>query len=88
MILASFKTGAEIRQFPPTFVPQDPTLGNYGTILHDPELPLGLFYRNSMFIAVANVIATLFTSSLLGYVFAKYRFFGAQAAVLVRASRR
>jgi multiple sugar transport system permease protein len=79
MILASFKTGAEIRQFPPTFVPQDPTLGNYGTIVNDPELPLGLLYRNSLFIAVANVIATLFTSSLLGYVLAKYRFFGSQA---------
>ena len=79
MILASFKTGAEIRQFPPTFVPQDPTLGNYGTIVNDPELPLGLLYRNSMFIAIANVIATLFTSSLLGYVLAKYRFFGSQA---------
>ena len=79
MILASFKTGAEIRQFPPTFVPQDPTLGNYGTIVNDPELPLGLLYRNSLFIAVANVIATLFTSSLLGYILAKYRFFGSQA---------
>jgi multiple sugar transport system permease protein len=79
MILASFKTGAEIRQFPPTFVPNDPTLGNYGTIVNDPELPLGLLYRNSLFIAVANVIATLFTSSLLGYVLAKYRFFGSQA---------
>ncbi|HYJ60147.1 MAG TPA: carbohydrate ABC transporter permease [Actinomycetota bacterium] len=79
MILASFKTGAEIRQFPPTFFPQDPTLSNYGTILNDPELPLGLFYRNSMFIAIANVIATLFTSSLLGYILAKYRFFGSQA---------
>jgi ABC-type glycerol-3-phosphate transport system permease component len=76
MILASLKTGAEIRQFPPTFVPHDATLSNYGTILSDPELPLGLFYRNSLFIAVLNVIATLFTSSLLGYVLAKYRFWG------------
>jgi multiple sugar transport system permease protein len=79
MILASFKSGAEIRAFPPTFIPQDASFDNYTTILNDPELPLGLFYRNSLFIAVANVITTLFTSSLLGYILAKYRFFGSQA---------
>ena len=78
MILASFKTGAELRQIPPTFWPQDPTLSNYQTIVSDPELPLALFYRNSLFVAVTTVIATLFTSSLLGYVFAKYRFRGRQ----------
>jgi len=76
MILSSFKTGAEIRQIPPTFWPQTPTLQNYRTILTDPELPLSLFYRNSAFVAVANVIATLFTSSLLGYVLAKFEFRG------------
>lgn len=76
MILSSFKTGAEIREFPPTFWPRDWTLDNYTTILNDPELPLELFYRNSAFVAVMNVLATLFTSSLLGYVLAKYDFRG------------
>jgi multiple sugar transport system permease protein len=78
MILASFKTGAELRTIPPTFWPNDATLDNYGTILADPELPLSLFYRNSLFVAVLNVIATLFTSSLLGYILAKYEFRGRQ----------
>jgi len=66
MILGSFKTGAEIRQIPPTFFPQTFTLDNYRKVLTDPQLPLGLFYRNSAIIAVANVIQVLFTSSLLG----------------------
>jgi ABC-type glycerol-3-phosphate transport system permease component len=79
MILASFKTGAEIRAIPPTFWPQEATLDNYRTILADPELPLLLFYRNSLFIAGMNVIATLFTGSLLGYLFAKFTFRGKQA---------
>jgi len=76
MILSSFKTGAEIREFPPTFWPREWTLENYTTILDDPDLPLWLFYRNSAFVAVLNVVATLFTSSLLGYVLAKYEFRG------------
>jgi multiple sugar transport system permease protein len=77
-ILSSFKTGAELRQVPPTFWPQEPTLDNYRTILSDPDLPLALFYRNSLFVALMNVAATLFTASLLGFVFAKYEFRGRQ----------
>jgi multiple sugar transport system permease protein len=74
MILSSFKTGREIRSVPPTFLPEAPTLDNYRTILDDPDLPLWRFYRNSAFVAVANVISTLFTSSLLGYLLAKFQF--------------
>jgi len=74
MILASFKPAAEIRQIPPTFWPADPSLDNYRTILQDPELPLLTFYRNSAFVAIANTVATLFTASLLGYIFAKFEF--------------
>ncbi len=79
MILASFKTGAEIRQIPPTFWPQNPTFDNYATIFNDEDLPLALFYRNSAFIALFNVSAILFTSSLFGFIFAKYEFKGKQA---------
>ena len=76
MILGSFKTGKEIRQIPPTFFPKEFTFENYKTILSDEDLPLGLFYRNSAIIAIANVIQVLFTSSLFGYIFAKFEFKG------------
>ncbi len=76
MIFGAFKTGAEIRQIPPTVVPQDWTLDNFRTILNDPELPLATFYRNSLFVALTNVVVTLFTSSILGFIFAKYVFRG------------
>jgi len=79
MILSSFKTAEEIRRIPPTFWPEQATLDNYRTILDDPELPLALFYRNSAFVAVMNTLATLFTGSILGYIFAKFRFRGRQA---------
>jgi multiple sugar transport system permease protein len=79
MIFGSFKTGAEIRQIPPTFFPQEPTFDNYVTIFTDEDLPLGIFYRNSAIIAVANVILVLFTSSLFGYIFAKFDFRGKSA---------
>jgi len=76
MIMGSFKTGREIRQIPPTFLPQQFTLDNYRTVLADEDLPLGIFYRNSAIIALANVVQVLFTSSLFGYIFAKFHFRG------------
>ena len=76
MIFGAFKTGPDIRQIPPTFLPQEWTLENFTTILEDPTLPLWTFYRNSLFVAVSNVVITLFTSSVLGYIFAKYVFRG------------
>lgn len=79
MIFGSFKTGAEVRAIPPTFWPSDWTLDNYKTILQDPELPLSTYYRNSLFVAVVNVFVALFSGSLLGFIFAKYRFRGRQA---------
>ncbi|MBN1449396.1 MAG: carbohydrate ABC transporter permease [Anaerolineales bacterium] len=79
MILGSFKTGREIRQIPPTFIPQEFTLENYEKVLTDEDLPLGIFYRNSAIIALANVVQVLFTSSLFGYIFAKFEFKGKKA---------
>lgn len=74
-ILASFKTHAEI--IDPahrTFLPRNFTLSNYETIFNDSTLPLARFYANSLFVALSNVVIHTFTSSLFGYVFAKFNF--------------
>jgi len=76
MILGSFKSSTEIIRIPPTFFPEDPTLENYQTVLNDPHVPLGRYYLNSLIVAVSVVVLTLFTSSLAGFIFAKYQFFG------------
>lgn len=76
MILGSVKTATELIRIPPTFWPDNPTLDNYKTILTDPKLPLARFYLNSTIVAVCNVISNLFTSSLMGFLFAKYEFRG------------
>ncbi|QPC83378.1 carbohydrate ABC transporter permease [Phototrophicus methaneseepsis] len=74
-ILASFKTHAEIiNPAETTFLPREFTTENYETILSDETLPLGRFYFNSAFIAVGNVITLSITSSIFGYVFAKFNF--------------
>jgi len=76
MIFSSLKTNTEVLRVPPTFLPENPTFSNYITIFNDPRLPLLRFYANSAFVAVFNVTATLFTSALIGYMFAKFEFAG------------
>lgn len=76
MILSSFKTNLEVLRVPPTFFPETFTLENYHTLLRDPKLPLLRFYGNSLFVAFFNVSSTLFSSALVGYLFAKYEFRG------------
>ncbi len=76
MVLTAFKTNTETLRVPPTFFPQNPTLDNFKKIFSDPNLPLLRFYGNSLFVAGFNVTMTLLTSSLLGYLFAKFEFKG------------
>jgi multiple sugar transport system permease protein len=76
MIFSSFKTNVEVLRVPPTFWPEHFTLDNYVKIFNDPKLPLLRFYGNSAFVSIFNVVSTLFTSSLVGYMFAKFEFPG------------
>jgi multiple sugar transport system permease protein len=76
MILSSFKTNLENLRVPPTFWPKNFTLENYLAIFNDPKLPLLRFYFNSTFVSFFNVGSTLITSSLVGYMFAKFEFPG------------
>jgi multiple sugar transport system permease protein len=80
ILMTSFKSSSEIVRIPPTFFPQEWTLKSYQTIFDDPKLPLTRFYANSAFVALSRVAITLFTSSLAGFIFAKYSFRGKRIA--------
>jgi multiple sugar transport system permease protein len=76
MLGTSFKSATEIVRMPPTFIPEKFTLSSYQTIFNDPKVPLARFYMNSVVVSFTIVGMVLFTSSLAGFVFAKYTFFG------------
>jgi multiple sugar transport system permease protein len=74
MITSAFKPPQELFSSPPTFFPHQWTLASFtGTfeLIH-----YGRFYLNSVFVAVATTVIQVFTSSLAGYVFSKFRFRG------------
>lgn len=73
MVLNSFKTTVEIAKGK-TFWPQTWTLKNYQTVISQAPILKWLF--NSIVTAVSGTLIMLVTSSLAGFVFAKYAFKG------------
>jgi ABC-type glycerol-3-phosphate transport system permease component len=74
MIVTSFKTSGEALRVPPTLLADRPSLDAYRTVLT--QAPFGLWFRNSVIVAVSVTALILFTSSLAGYIFAKFQFPG------------
>lgn len=81
-IVTSFKSQDEVLRFPPTWWPENPTLEHWADLT---DLRVGsfpVFFRNSAFVSATVTVLILLTSSLAGYVFAKYRFKGRDAIFL------
>lgn len=74
MVITSIKIPQEIIAYPPILIPGEVTFERYRQILI--ELDFIRYFFNSLYISLIVTGATLFTSSLLGYIFAKYKFKG------------
>jgi len=74
MMLTSFKSTKEIMQNPGKILPIDWTLSGYHYVLT--ESPFFSWFVNSMIVSVTVTLAVVFTSTLTGYVFSKFRFKG------------
>lgn len=72
MLLSSFKTYREIISIAPSLWPREFTLVNYERLLN--ELPFARYFLNSLVTSTSVMLVVLFTSSLCGYVFAKFDF--------------
>lgn len=74
MILTAFKTALELNQWPPSMWPQQWNLHNFAEVFSKVEIPL--YLRNSLGMALISAASIVFTSTLSGYIFAKFRFKG------------
>jgi len=75
MINTSFKTVQETRVYPPTFFPRDPVgLDNYDAVMT--RISFFSYLKNSVLVSTAITFGALLTSSLAGYIFAKFQFRG------------
>ncbi|MEO6142734.1 MAG: carbohydrate ABC transporter permease [Dermatophilaceae bacterium] len=74
MILGSFKGEGELRQVPPTWWPESPTLDNYRTLLSKESFPR--YFLNSTVVAVSVTVGNVIFCSMVGYALAKLTFKG------------
>jgi ABC-type glycerol-3-phosphate transport system permease component len=74
MLVTSLKPQAFIFEMPPRLWPQQQTLNNYSTALGKDLF--GLYFLNSLVVAVTTTALTVLVSSLLAYAFARLKFPG------------
>ena len=80
MALGSLKPQSELVKVPPTWIPEHPTLHNYGRLF---DLPFGRFFVNSLVIAGSVTLANLLFCAMVGYALAKLRFAGSKLVFLL-----
>ena len=74
MFLTSFKSNAEIRTYRTKFLPIEWTVEGYQSAFE--RAPIASWFVNSMFVTICVTAAVILTSTLIGFVFAKYEFRG------------
>src|SRR5690606_5401513 len=74
MILSSFKTSAEMRRWPPTWIPENGTTENYRELFDRLDFPR--YFVNSIVAALAVTAGNLLFCSMIGYALAKLEFPG------------
>jgi ABC-type glycerol-3-phosphate transport system permease component len=75
-LISSFKTPAEYYVYPPTWWPNPFTLNNWISLTDLEVGNFGDFALNSIIVCVTGTLLALLTSSMAGYIFAKYHFKG------------
>lgn len=72
MVMTSFKSNADLRINRTKFFPEKWTVEGYQAAFE--KAPIGQWFCNSILITCVIVLAVILTSTLIGYVFAKYEF--------------
>ncbi|MYL33951.1 ABC transporter permease subunit [Pontibacillus yanchengensis] len=73
MFLSAFKPESEVLQFPPTILPENPTIDNFVQLFT--TLKFGVYLKNTIIVVLASFVGLLF-NAMAGYGFAKYSFKG------------
>jgi len=69
MVSSSLKANFAVFQYPPQWIPSPPQWNNYPDALN--FLPFGIFFTNTMFIAITTTTGAVASNTLVGYAFAR-----------------
>src|SRR5690625_3386410 len=56
--------------------PENPTFSHYKWLFADPRSDYLIWYKNSLFVAIANALGSIVITSLIAYAFSRYKFIG------------
>jgi multiple sugar transport system permease protein len=74
MVSTALKPSGSEFTYPPQWIPDPPRWQNFYEALT--IFPFHIFFRNTLFITLSNVVGTLVVSSMAAYAFARVRFVG------------
>ncbi|MDY7041289.1 MAG: carbohydrate ABC transporter permease [Chloroflexota bacterium] len=74
MISTSLKGQVYVFEFPPRFIPSQPTLNNFASAWQSNNF--GRYFLNSLLVALSTTVLELFLSSTVAYAFARFEFPG------------
>ena len=73
-VTTSLKARGAMLTVPPEFIPAEPTLDAYSTVIN--RFPFIRVFGNSVFVAAATTVGQLVLCSMAGYAFARFEFRG------------
>lgn len=81
MVSTAFKTTEETYTSPPLWIPRNPTIENFLYIVKRGAFLT--YFRNSVIVAVSTTVISIIFSSLAGYSFSRFKFFGGHSLLLL-----
>lgn len=74
MVSTSFKGQVYVFEFPPRFIPEHPSVDNF--IRAWTSNDFGLYFLNSLLVAIATTLIVVLLTSMMAYAFARFEFVG------------
>jgi len=74
LAVTAFKTPGELTKWPPVFLPESLRWDNFREVFR--AAPFDLYFRNSLMMASLSSLLIALSSSIAGYIFAKFQFKG------------
>jgi ABC-type glycerol-3-phosphate transport system permease component len=81
-VSSSFKAQTEVLKYPPTWLPENPTLDGYDRVL-SARGRMPRYVLNTLILATLSTAASALIASLAGYSFSRFRFRGRQAILVL-----
>ena len=83
MVSTALKEAGDVMKFPPEWIPQPILWGNFKEAFTQDYAPFGIFFKNTIIITTTAMLGQLLSASLVGFSFARLRWWGRDYLFLI-----